>query len=60
MSVDLKFIGFLLADYAMEWYENFHSLKQIGMAVEEYTLELNNLSIRVGFNKPNEQMPINK
>ena len=29
--------SFLPADYAMELYERFHSLKQKGMTVEEYT-----------------------
>lgn len=44
---------FLLVDYAMELYERFHSLKQGGMFVEEYTLEFNSLSIQVGFNETN-------
>ena len=46
---------FLPADYAMELYERFHSLKQ-NRTVEEYTSEFNNLSIRVGLNETNEQM----
>lgn len=40
----------------MELYEKFHSLKQRGMTVEEYTSEFNNLSIQVGLNETNEQM----
>lgn len=47
---------FLPADYTMEFYEKFHSLKQKGMAVEEYTSKFNNLSIWVGLNETNEQM----
>lgn len=43
----------LLADYAMELYERFHSLKQGGMFVDEYTSEFNNLYIRVGLNETN-------
>ncbi|KAL5777403.1 hypothetical protein ACOSP7_010329 [Xanthoceras sorbifolium] len=46
---------FLSADYAMELYERFHSLKQRGMTVEEYTSEFNNLLNRVGLNERNEQ-----
>ena len=45
---------FLPADYAMELYERFHSLKQNSRTVEEYTSEFNNLSIRVGLNETNE------
>jgi len=47
---------FLSADYAMELYERFHSLKQRGMFVEECTSVFNNLSARVGLNETNEQM----
>ncbi|KAL5776736.1 hypothetical protein ACOSP7_009662 [Xanthoceras sorbifolium] len=47
---------FLPADYAMELYERFHSLKQRGMTVEEYTSEFNNLLNRVGLNERNEQL----
>nr|CAD1844163.1 unnamed protein product [Ananas comosus var. bracteatus] len=47
---------FLPADYAMELYEKFHSLKQRSMSVDEYTSEFNNLSIRVGLSESNEQL----
>ncbi len=47
---------FLLADYAMELCDRFLSLKQIGISVEEYTSEFNNLSIQVGLNETNKQM----
>jgi hypothetical protein len=47
---------FFVIDYAMELYERFHSLKQIGMFMEEYISEFNSLSIQVGLNATNEQM----
>nr|CAD1821732.1 unnamed protein product [Ananas comosus var. bracteatus] len=47
---------FLPADYTMEQYEKFHSLKQQSMNVEEYNSEFYNLSIREGLNKTNEQV----
>jgi hypothetical protein len=42
---------FFSADYAMELYERFHSLKKRRMLVEEYTSKFKNPSIRVGINK---------
>ena len=47
---------FLPVDYAMELYEKFHSLKDRGMTVREYTSEFINFSIRVGLTESNEQL----
>lgn len=47
---------FLTADYTMELYERFHSLKQRDTFIEEYKSEFGNLSIRVGLKDSNQKM----